>query len=73
MDNSGSKGTLEKPWVHNHFIKPSETFYLQIKVNKCTTKSGKMLHFALSIVVKYIHENTFIYIYYKIKINVFEM
>ncbi len=25
-------------------------------MNKCRTKSGKMLHFALSIVVKYIHE-----------------
>ncbi len=25
-------------------------------MNKCRTKSGKMLHIALSIVVKYIHE-----------------
>ncbi len=29
----------------------------QIKVNKCRTKSGKMLHIALCIVVKYINEN----------------
>ncbi len=32
-------------------------FYLQIKVNKCTTKSGIMSHIALCI-VKYIHEKT---------------
>ncbi len=29
----------------------------QIKVNKCKTKSGKMLHIALCIVVKYINKN----------------
>ncbi len=56
MDNSAAKDTLEKSRVHNHFIKSSETFYLQIKVNKCRTKSGKMLHIALCIFVKYIHE-----------------
>ncbi len=35
--------------------------YLQIKVNKCTTKSGKMSHIALGI-VKNIHEKTSKYI-----------
>ncbi len=26
VDNSAAKDTLEKSWVHNSFIKPSETF-----------------------------------------------
>ncbi len=49
-------------------------FYLQIKVNKCKTKSGKMSHIALCI-VKYFHEkkaHLYINIYYTIKINLFK-
>ncbi len=47
-------------------------FYLQIKLNKCMTKSGKMLHIARCI-LKYINEKTskYIYIYYTIKIHLF--
>ncbi len=61
VDNLAAKETLEKSWVHNNCI----TFYLQIKVNKCTTKSGKMSHIALCI-AQYIHEkpNKYIYILY---------
>ncbi len=72
MDNSAAKDTLEKSWVHNHFVKH---FYLQIKVNKCTTTSGKMSHIALCT-VKHIHEKNkqihlHINIYYEIKIPFF--
>ncbi len=67
MDNSAAKDTLEQSWVHNHFIKPSETFLF-------TNKSGKMSHISLCI-VKYILENkqinVYLNIYYKIKINLF--
>ncbi len=58
----------------SNFIKPSEFFLnLQIKVNKCTTKFGKMSHIALCI-VKYIYEkkaNTFIYKYILENVNTF--
>ena len=47
--------------MHNNCIK-SEDFVKktfggeQIRDNRCNTKSGKTLHIALCIVVKYIHE-----------------
>ncbi len=70
MDNSAAKDTLEKSWVHNHFVKH---FYLQIKV-KCRTTSGKI---ALCT-VKHIYEKNkqihlHINIYYKIKIPFFNV
>ncbi len=75
MDNSAAKDTLEKSWVHNNCIKPSEYVYLQIKVKKYMIQSAKMSHIALCI-VKYIHEKNkqihlHINIYYKIEIHVF--
>ena len=44
----------------------------QIRDNKCNTKSGKTLHIALCIVVKYIHEkqdknSNYFISYYKIE------
>ncbi len=40
-------------------------------MNKSRTKSGKMIHIALCIVVKYIHEkHVYIYIYIYIYINI---
>ncbi len=80
-DNSAAKVILEKSWVHNNFIKSKKNSEItlfsgeQIKVNKCRTKSGKMLHIALCIAVKYIHETQvnifiiYIYIYIYIYIS----
>ncbi len=67
MDNSVAKVTLEKSWVHNHFIKTKicEIIIIgkQRKVNKCRTNYGKKLYIALCIVVIYINGKQVIYLY----------
>ncbi len=78
VDNSAAKKILKKSWGHNfikskHLVKITLFSGEQIKVNKCRTESGKMLHIALCMVVKYIHEkqvNIFKYKYiYTIKLK----
>ncbi len=72
MDNSVAKVTLEKSWVHNHFIKSTiskkNIIGEQRKLSKCRTKSGKKIYIALCIVVKYIHVKQVIYLYININI-----
>jgi len=60
------KFCLKKSQVHNNCIKSGhlvkktfsaeQTIILIQTTNKCSTKSGKTLHIALCIVIKYIHE-----------------